>query len=120
MDELIGHIRTAAEEVGTEHFLELLRWHRAVVGLGEFDPHTNGAYRDAIAGLGSIRAGTDTEQMESLDTGLARHSATDSWKEWAGSFAARDRCSVRRVEERAGFTRSASVCTEIRRVNKCS
>lgn len=73
MDELIGHIRTAAEEVGTEHFLELLRWHRAVVGLGEFDPHTNGAYRDAIAGLGSIRAADLLQDLRRASRDPRRH-----------------------------------------------
>ena len=33
MDELLGPLRRAADQVGEPLFLELLRWHRAVIGL---------------------------------------------------------------------------------------
>ncbi|MBB1033437.1 hypothetical protein G6031_03410 [Dietzia sp. CQ4] len=56
MDELLGRIRHAADQVGEPLFLELLRWHRAVIGLPDIDPTTHGAYRDAIAELGDDRA----------------------------------------------------------------
>lgn len=56
MDEMLGQIRRTADQVGESMFLELLRWHRAVAGLADFDPHAHGAYRDAIAALGEDRA----------------------------------------------------------------
>lgn len=56
MDELLEQIRRAADQAGEGLFLELLRWHRAVVGLADFDPRTHGAYRGAIAELGDARA----------------------------------------------------------------
>lgn len=56
MDELLALIRHVADQVGERLFLELLRWHRAVAGLADFDPHTHGAYRGAIAELGDDRA----------------------------------------------------------------
>lgn len=49
-------VRRAAERVGETDFLELLRWHRAVVGLPEFDPQAPGAYREAVAELDDRRA----------------------------------------------------------------
>ena len=73
MDELVDQIRTAAEHVGAEHFLELLRWHRAVVGLREFDPHTHGAYREAIAGLGDARAGELLRDLRRASRDPRRH-----------------------------------------------
>lgn len=56
MDELLDPIRHAADQVGEGLFLELLGWHRAVVGLPDFDPTTHGAYKVAIAELGHDRA----------------------------------------------------------------
>lgn len=56
MDELLDPIRQAADQVGEGLFLELLRWHRAVVGLPDFNPTTHGAYPAAIAELGDDRA----------------------------------------------------------------
>ena len=69
----MGHIRAAAEEVGTEHFLELLRWHRAVVGLRDFDLHTHGAYREAISGLGDARAGELLRDLRRASSDPRRH-----------------------------------------------
>lgn len=43
MDELLDPIRQAADQVGEGLFLELLRWHRAVVGLPDFNPTTHSA-----------------------------------------------------------------------------
>lgn len=55
MDELLDPIRRAADQVGEPLFLELLGWHRAVVGLPTVDPNAHGAFRDAIAELGDDR-----------------------------------------------------------------
>ena len=55
MDELLDRIRRAADQVGEPLFLEILGWHRAVVGLPTVDPNAHGAYRDAIAELGDDR-----------------------------------------------------------------
>ncbi|MDX2359016.1 hypothetical protein [Dietzia sp. PP-33] len=55
MDELLDRIRRAADQVGEPLFLEILGWHRAVVGLPALDPNAHGAYRDAIAELGDDR-----------------------------------------------------------------
>lgn len=55
MDELLDPIRHAADQVGEGLFLELLRWHRAVAGLPDFNPTTHGAYPAAIAELGDGR-----------------------------------------------------------------
>ena len=55
MDELLDRIRRAADQVGQPLFLEILGWHRAVVGLPALDPNAHGAYRDAIAELGDDR-----------------------------------------------------------------
>ena len=54
MDELVDRIRHAADQTGEAHFLELLRWHRVVAGLGEPDWGARGAYRIAIAHVGVI------------------------------------------------------------------
>ncbi|MFL0580655.1 hypothetical protein [Dietzia sp. 179-F 9C3 NHS] len=54
--ELQASIRAAAERVGEQHFLELLRWHRAVIGLHDLDWSSQGAYRTAITELGKDRA----------------------------------------------------------------
>ena len=59
MDELHGPIRQAADQVGETFetfFLELLRWHRAVIGLTDLDWTSQGAYRTAITELGEDRA----------------------------------------------------------------
>lgn len=56
MDELVDKIKQAASAVGDTHFLELLRWHRAVTGLPDLDWSRNGAYRVAITELGPQRA----------------------------------------------------------------
>lgn len=56
MDELVDRIRHAADQTGEAHFLELLRWHRVVAGLGEPDWEAPGAYRVAITELGEDRA----------------------------------------------------------------
>lgn len=56
MDELLTLIRRAADQVGEGLFLDLLRWHRAVAGLADFDPHAHGAYPIAIGELGDARA----------------------------------------------------------------
>jgi hypothetical protein len=55
MDELLDRIRRAADQAGEPLFLEILGWHRAVVGLPALDPNAHGAYRDAIAELGDDR-----------------------------------------------------------------
>ena len=51
-------------------FLELLRWHRAIVGLPDFNPTTHGAYRDAIAELGDDRT---AELLRDLRRAARRH-----------------------------------------------
>lgn len=56
MEELLDRIRQAADQVGEGLFLELLRWHRVVALLPDFNPTTHGAYRDAVAELGEDRA----------------------------------------------------------------
>lgn len=56
MDELVNRIRHAADQTGEDHFLELLRWHRVVTGLGEPDWKARGAYRTALTELGEDRA----------------------------------------------------------------
>ena len=56
MDELLDRIRHAADQVGEGLFLEILGWHRAVIGLPDINPHAHGAYRDAVAELGDDRA----------------------------------------------------------------
>lgn len=56
MHELQASIRSAAEQVGEEHFLELLRWHLVVSGLPDVEPNSRGAYRTALAALGEARA----------------------------------------------------------------
>ena len=56
MDELVNRIRHAADQTGEAHFLELLRWHRVVAGLGEPNWEARGAYRIAITELGEDRA----------------------------------------------------------------
>lgn len=56
MDELLGPLRRAADQVGEPLFLELLRWHRAVIGLPDFTTSTRGAYRNAVSELGDDRA----------------------------------------------------------------
>ena len=72
MDELVDHIRTAAEQVGTGHFLELMRWHRAVAGLQDLDWDGHGAYRKAVFELGERGAG---ELLHGLIP-YARHAVT--------------------------------------------
>jgi len=57
MHETVERIRNVADQVGVEHFLELLRWHRAVVGLQDLDWEGHGAYRTAVIDLGEERAG---------------------------------------------------------------
>lgn len=52
---LIDAIRAAANRVGTEHFLELLRWHRAVVSLPDLDWGAAGTYRQGVEELGERR-----------------------------------------------------------------
>lgn len=56
MDELLTRIRQATEEVGEGRFLELLRWHRVVASLPDFDPTAHDAYSRAVSGLGEARA----------------------------------------------------------------
>lgn len=56
VDELLNRIRRAAGEVGEERFLELLRWHRVVASLPDFDPTAHDAYSHAVSGLGVARA----------------------------------------------------------------
>ena len=68
MHELHASIRTLAEQVGDEQFLELLRWHLVVSSLPDIDPHLHGAYRTALTALGERRA---TELLHDL-TRLAR------------------------------------------------
>lgn len=52
----MDRIRHAADQTGEAHFLELLRWHRVVAGLGEPDWDARGVYRIAITELGEDRA----------------------------------------------------------------
>lgn len=68
MHDLQGSIRRVAEQVGEEHFLEILRWHLVVSGLPDVDPYSRGAYRTALAALGEARA---TELLHDLSR-LAR------------------------------------------------
>lgn len=56
MDELHSRIRQAADKVGEPFFIELMRWHRAVVGLPDLDWTSQGAYRTALTELGDDRA----------------------------------------------------------------
>ena len=55
MDELLDPIRQAADQVGESLLLELLGWHRAIVGLPDFDSTIRGASPAAIAELGVDR-----------------------------------------------------------------
>lgn len=52
----MDRIRHAADQTGEAHFLELLRWHRVVAGLGEPNWSVRSAYRIAIIELGEDRA----------------------------------------------------------------
>lgn len=63
MDELVERIRHAAGLVPNEHFLELLRWHRAVTSLSDLNWATTGAYRRGVTELGTERA---TELLHDL------------------------------------------------------
>ena len=54
--ELLNAIRAAADRVGPEHFLELLRWHRAVTNLPDLDWGAAGTYRQGVYELGERRA----------------------------------------------------------------
>ena len=63
MHETVERIRNVADQVGVEHFLELLRWHRAVAGLPDLDWAAHGAYRKGVADLSERRA---TELLNDL------------------------------------------------------
>ena len=73
MTELLEEIRRAAEQVGETDFLELLRWHRAVVGLPDFDPHAPGSYRAAVEELDERRTGQLLRDLRRASRGPKRH-----------------------------------------------
>lgn len=54
--ELTAQIRDAAESLDQDRFLELLRWHRAVVGLSDLDWSAPGAFRLGVDELDQARA----------------------------------------------------------------
>jgi hypothetical protein len=90
MDELLDQIRRAADQTGHALFLELLRWHRAVVGLPDFDPRARGAYWDAIAELGDVRAEELLGDLRRVARDPRRHrSGTDGKpRYWSGKTIA--------------------------------
>ncbi|WP_264886594.1 hypothetical protein [Dietzia sp. NCCP-2495] len=53
---IVAQIQEVAATIGDAEFLELLRWHRAVIGLPDLDWSSQGAYRTAITELGDDRA----------------------------------------------------------------
>ena len=73
MDELPDRIRQAADQVGERVFLELLRWHRAVVGLPDLDWSSQGAYRTAITELGDARAADLLQDLRRAARDPRRH-----------------------------------------------
>ena len=85
MDELLDRIRDAADQVGEPLFLELLGWHRAVVGLPDVT-RTHGAYRLAIAELGNDRASELLRDLRrsARDPRRHRHGADGKPRYWAG------------------------------------
>lgn len=56
MDELVENMRSAADQLDTARFLELLRWHRVVAGLPDLDWTAPGAYRQGVSELPAYRA----------------------------------------------------------------
>lgn len=56
MDELVENIRHAADQLDTDRFLELLRWHRVVAHLPDLDWTAPGAYRRGVEELKVARA----------------------------------------------------------------
>ena len=54
--DTVAQVREAAGGLADAEFLELLRWHRAVIGLPDLDWSSQGAYRTAISELGDDRA----------------------------------------------------------------
>lgn len=54
--DIVVQVREVAAAIGDADFLELLRWHRAVIGLPDLDWSSQGAYRTAITELGEERA----------------------------------------------------------------
>jgi len=54
--QLIDAIRAAADQVGVDHFLELLRWHRAVASLPDLEWGAAGTYRQGVEELDPRRA----------------------------------------------------------------
>lgn len=56
MDELIDKVRQAADQLDTDRFLELLRWHRVVARLPDLDWTVPGAYRRGVEELQVARA----------------------------------------------------------------
>lgn len=73
MDELPDRIRQAADQVGERVFLELLRWHRAVVGLHDLDWSSQGAYLTAITELGDDRAADLLQDLRRAARDPRRH-----------------------------------------------
>ena len=73
MDELLEQIRRAADQAGEGLFLELLRWHRAVVGLPDFDPHAPGSYRAAVEELDERRTGQLLRDLRRASRDPKRH-----------------------------------------------
>lgn len=56
MTDLTSQIRRAADDLDQDRFLELLRWHRAVVGLSDLDWSAPGAFRQGVDELDQARA----------------------------------------------------------------
>lgn len=92
MGELLEQIRRAADQAGEGLFLELLRWHRAVVGLADFDPRTHGAYRGAIAELGDARAAELLRDLRRAARDPRRHRhGSDGKPRYAAAMTLADR-----------------------------
>lgn len=74
-DALVAAARTAAHTVGEDRFLELLRWHRSLVGLPELDWGSGGTFRQGVTELGEERGWQLVRDLRHVarDPKAARH-----------------------------------------------
>ena len=91
--DTVAQVREAAGGLGDAEFLELLRWHRAVIGLPDLDWSSQGAYRTAISELGDDRAADLLRDLRraARDPRRHRHGADGKPRYWVGATAQRFR-----------------------------